>query len=272
MSGYNGLSAVELKSADGASAIVTLQGAQVVSWIPAGGEEQLFVSARNSFAPGHPIRGGVPVVFPQFSKRGTLPQHGFARNRFWKVLAQSIDGAQAHATFSLESSEETLRIWPHPFVAELSVGVGAKHIEVELTVRNTGQQAFSFTTALHTYLAVSDARRARLEGLSGDRFEEAGITATDTNPFVGGEGPVDRIYFSTPTQTRLVDGARVVSISQRGFSDTVVWNPGREIAIADMAPDGYLRMLCVEAAAIESPIALRSSESWSGAQRLEQVW
>jgi glucose-6-phosphate 1-epimerase len=268
---FHGLDAVALRSPDGASLVVTLQGAQVVSWIPANDVEQLFVSERNSFAPAHPIRGGVPVVFPQFSKRGPLPQHGFARTRNWTLASQGVEGGEAHATFTLESSGDTLALWPHDFAAKLAVTFAANHLEVELGVRNSGQESLAFTAALHTYLHVSDVSKARLEGLSGLRYEEDGIPATDGNAIITAEGPVDRIYFRAPEMTRLVDGARAVVISQEGFRDTVVWNPGREktLDIADMEPTGYRNMLCVESAVIESPVQLRSGDAWTGLQRLE---
>jgi glucose-6-phosphate 1-epimerase len=270
---FHGLDALALRSSDGASVVVTFQGAQVVSWIPSGGDEQLFVSDRNSFAAGHPIRGGVPVVFPQFSKRGPLPQHGFARKMGWTLANHAVEDGKSRATFALESSGETLQLWPHPFALELSVGFAAQHLEIGLLVRNTGQGDFSFTTALHTYLHVSDARGARLEGLSGLRYEEDTRPGVDANPFVAAVGPVDRIYFGAPAQTRLLDGARSIEIAQRGFRDTVVWNPGREKTtdIADMEPTGYLNMLCVESAAVEYPVQLRGGEAWTGTQRLEVI-
>ena len=39
-------------------------------------------------------------------------------------------------------------------------------------------------------------------------------------------------------------------------------------ALPDMAPDGYRRMLCVEAAAIGSPIELAAGAQWTGAQQI----
>lgn len=270
---FHGLDAIELRSHDGARAVVTLQGAQVVSWIPAGGSEQLFMSERNSFAPGHPMRGGVPVVFPQFSKRGPLPQHGFARTMGWSLVKHGEEAGDGRATFAVESSGETLRLWPHAFVLELAVAFAANHLEIEFLVRNTGKGALSFTAALHTYLHVSDASKARLEGLTGLRYEEEGLAGTDNDAFVVAEGPVDRIYFRSPEMTRLVDGARAVMISQHGFRDTVVWNPGRDgaAARADMAPTAYLDMLCVESAIIESAVELRAGETWAGAQQFEVI-
>ena len=49
---------------DGASALVALHGAHVLSWIPADGRERLFLSERATFDGQAAIRGGIPLVFP----------------------------------------------------------------------------------------------------------------------------------------------------------------------------------------------------------------
>ena len=50
----------------------------------------------------------------------------------------------------------------------------------------------------------------------------------------------------------------------------VARNPGRErtAQMADMAPEGYRHMLCVEAAAIEPPVSLPPGATWSGSQAI----
>lgn len=83
-----GQPAVRVQSPDGAQATVLLHGAQVISWVPAGGANQLYLSTKAVIAPGQAVRGGVPVVFPQFAQRGpdtSLPRHGLLRTRAWTV-------------------------------------------------------------------------------------------------------------------------------------------------------------------------------------------
>jgi glucose-6-phosphate 1-epimerase len=60
-----------LRAPDGATAIVTGHGAHVVSWIPCGDDERLFLSPKSALDRHSPIRGGVPVVFPQFATYGS---------------------------------------------------------------------------------------------------------------------------------------------------------------------------------------------------------
>jgi glucose-6-phosphate 1-epimerase len=264
--------AVRWRSADGASAIATLQGAHLVSWCPGPDEEILFVSGASAFEAGRPIRGGIPVCFPQFAERGPLVKHGFARTLPWRLVGVGDTPAGAQATFALASSPATLALWPHPFELELAATVGARHLDVELRVANRGAAAFVFAAALHTYLRVSDARSARLSGLQGTRYadREPPASGTQLREFVELADPIDRVYFSAPPSTVLEEGGRVMRIEQRGFADTVVWNPGAALAatMADMDADGWRRMLCVEAAAVDPVIVLEPGARWSGGQSI----
>ena len=253
---FRGLPAHRWTGPAGASAVAALQGGHLVSWIPAGGSEALFVSERSAFAPGRAIRGGVPVVFPQFGPRGPLAQHGFARTQAWRL----VDEEGGRAVFRLGNSAETLDLWPHPFEMDLAIAIGGARLAMELRVRNTGDAAFSFTAALHTYFRIADSTSVRLDGLPPDACRP--LRTADL---------LDRIFLAPSPKTRLIDAGRELAIAQEGFRDTVVWNPGREraAAMADMEPEGYRHMLCVEAASIDPPVVLPAGHEWKGSQAIE---
>lgn len=231
------------------------------------------MSERSPFAPGRAIRGGVPVCFPQFADRGPLPQHGFARNLAWRFVDADLEEQGTRARFVLEAGEASLAQWPGRFRLELTATVGGSRLALELAVANEGDAPFDFTAALHTYFLVDDATTATLGGLQGVRYENRGEAGTQTEPraaFTAAE-PIDRVYFGSPASLDLGDRGRAFRISQRGFTDTVVWNPGRERSarMADMPPVGWQRMWCVEAAAIEPTLSLAPGASWSGRQTIE---
>jgi glucose-6-phosphate 1-epimerase len=244
----------------------------VVSWKPAGNAERLFLSRRSPFTEGKAIRGGIPVAFPQFAEQGPLPRHGFVRTRPWTFMGTRETQAGSGVAFTLERSPDTLAAWPGEFRIELVASLAPGRLEVELRVANAGSEPFAFAGALHTYLAVGDATTARLEGLSGTRYRDRDSrdAEVETRASVTAKDPVDRVYFSAPPMLRVHDGADVISIGQRGFADTVVWNPGSELSAAmpDMEPEGYRRMLCVEAAAVEPRVSVGPGATWSGAQSL----
>lgn len=260
---------LKLQSVDGASAEVHAQGAHLSSWRSAAGVEHLFLSARSGYAPGAAIRGGVPVIFPQFAGEGPLPKHGFARSQPWTLVEQQA----GRARWALESGAATRAIWPHAFRCELLIEIGGAELRVALSVHNSGDAPMPFTAALHTYLRVAAIEDVRLVGLQGLRYRDS--TQGTAEYIERAEqlaiaGEVDRIYFDAPARLELIEPRGRLQIEQQGFCDTVVWNPGPEksAALADMEDRGYQRMLCIEAAAVGRPVHLAPGESWTGAQTL----
>ncbi|MES2069684.1 MAG: D-hexose-6-phosphate mutarotase [Pseudomonadota bacterium] len=264
-----------LRAHDGAQAGITTHGAHVCSWIPAAGKEQLFLSKTSEFREGTAIRGGVPVVFPQFAGLGSLPKHGFARNSQWQLLRSGHTAAgAAQAVFGLHESIATLALWPYVFRAELTVTVGGQELDIALAVENTGDTAFSFTAALHTYCAVADIADVSVHGLAGLRYRDSASGAdhcVERSEALHVAGEVDRIYADAPAQLELRQPGQTTVISTTGFSDAVVWNPGaaKGAALADLEADGYRRMLCVEAASILRPISLLPGARWAASQKLQ---
>jgi glucose-6-phosphate 1-epimerase len=269
----HGLPALRLASPDGATALVAHHGAHVLSWTPVGADERLYLSERAVYAQGTPIRGGIPVIFPQFGALGPLPRHGFARSMAW-TLDDTRAGAEfTLATWHLDSDATTLASWPHAFHAELTVSIGGTQLDVELALDNTGTESFTFTTALHTYLRVNEIENASLTGLGGCSYRDQlaqGARRTESRDSVTFDGPVDRIYRDVPPRLVLGEPRRQLLIESLGFPDVVVWNPwdAGNAQIADMPPLGFRRMLCVEAATIETPVSLAPGDTWSGRQSL----
>ena len=273
--GRGGQPMVRLRSADGASAEIYLHGAHVTSWRPANeAGERLYLSERSVFDGRSAIRGGIPVIFPQFAERGPLPRHGFARTRPWTFVGATMeDDGAAGASFLLLDSPDTRATWPVPFLATLTVVVGGSRLSVTLSVENTGQHMMEFTGALHSYLRVGDVERLDLVGLHGTPYRES--TEPDALRVDGGEtvevrGAMDRAYMNASPRLVLREGDRELLIESAGFPDAVVWNPGAAAAakLADMDAGGERHMLCVEAAAVESPVVVGPGLRWTGSQVL----
>jgi len=270
---FEGQPAVSLRSPDGARATVLLHGAHLVSWQPAGGEEQLYLSPTTAYGEGQAVRGGVPVIFPQFAARGPGPRHGFARTRGWQLDQAVVRGAHALAVLVLEDDEATRAVWPHAFRAELTVSLGAGQIDIELAITNTGEAPFEFAAALHTYLRSGDVLKAQIEGLQGAHYEDAvkgGERAQQWGDVMSVVGEVDRLYLDTPRQLLLREMGRKLGLEQHEFNDTVVWNPGpdKAAALKDLPPDDWRHFVCIEAAQVMEPILLLPGDEWAGMQSL----
>ena len=267
------LTKVILTSPDYARAEIYLHGAHLASWIPARSDEQLFLSRKSEFREGAAIRGGVPIIFPQFSNMGSFMRHGFVRVMAWEFVgAETVANNAVAATFRLRDSDATRKIWPYSFLAEFVVILGGNRLEMRFTVTNTDRQPFSFTTALHTYFYVMEVGQVEIENLNGVRYHDqvTGKDEVETTALVKFDNEVNRIYFNTPPHLILREGNRILDIHATGFTDTVVWNPGalNSAALADMEVEGYRRFVCLEAAAIGTPVQLAPNESWRGTQTL----
>ncbi len=199
--GAGGLPKVDLRAADSSFAQIYLHGAHVVSWVPANGQECLFLSQAAEFDAASALRGGIPVVFPQFSGFGPLPKHGFLRTTSWELVDVATTDSQATAQLRVIDSPASRALWPHVFSADLTVTVGGPSLAVRLTITNTSPTPFSFTAALHSYLRVEDVTRTAVEGLAGQRYCDAaagGVERMQTEPAIRFTGEVDRVYFDAP--------------------------------------------------------------------------
>ncbi len=269
---FQGLPCWRLSLANGDSLLVSEHGAHLLSWM-AGGRERLFLSPRSAFDGSSPIRGGVPVCWPQFNQRGSGPKHGFARNLRWLTTACDLGSDAAQFELTLCSSEHTRAIWPHEFELTLALHLQPGRLRLTLAARNTGTQPLVFGGALHSYFACDDVERAELTGLQGrpewDSLTDVNASATDPLRF---DAEFDRVYSGTAAPMTLRDGAHALRISQgESWGNTVVWNPhvAKCAQLADMESDGWRRMLCVEAARVFDPVPLAPGTQWQGWQQLD---
>lgn len=255
-----------------ATAEIYLHGAHVSAWTPAGEQPVLWMSNHSDFAPGMPIRGGVPICFPWFGagrEPGLTPAHGFARLVPWRLVEAHEEDDALTLTLRLTAADvadlEAATPWPHDFEASYTVRIG-RELGLSLTVRNTSTADFSFEQALHTYLDVADARTTRVLGLDGaeylDKAPGGGPGRTQEGE-VTFTGETDRVYAATGTAV-VDDGRRRIGAAKEGSAHTVVWNPwiAKAAAMADYGDDEWPGMICLEAAnALDEAIVLTPGQS-----------
>ena len=248
-----------------ATAAVALQGAHLLEWKPAGEAAVLFLSRRTEFAEGKAIRGGVPVIWPWFGARSeaVLPApegaaksaaHGFARTAVWRLQFAAVMAGEVHLTFTLGPSAESRALGFDGFRLVYQMVLG-RELTLRLTVANDGPGELRFEEALHSYFAVSEIERVMLSGTEGTEYldkpdgmkrkRQAEVPLELT-------GVTDRVYLATEATCRVDDaaGGRVLQVAKRNSQNTVVWNPWAELTagLADMEPEGWHGMLCVETA------------------------
>jgi D-hexose-6-phosphate mutarotase len=255
--GPGGLDRLALRAAEG-EALVYLQGAHVAHFQPKGEKPVLWMSAASRFEAGKPLRGGVPICFPWFGPKAGSPDaplHGFARILPWAVadVARAADGS-LRATLELTAEAAARGGFPRELSLSLAVSV-SRSLEMALTVRNVDSAAVTFEEALHSYLAVSDARQVLVRGLEGVPYVDK-TAAMARKP--GEAGPIaivaetDRVYNGATGTVTIEDPGwkRRVVIGKTGSSTTVVWNPwiAKAKAMPDFGDDEWPGMICIETA------------------------
>lgn len=256
---------------------VFLFGAHVSRWFETGKPEFLFLSEKASLDGSKAIRGGIPIIFPQFGGMGNLVKHGFARTSLWAVSGEEIqDGENAFAEVSLKlvSSEKTRAFWDKDFEMEYSirlVGSVESVLEIRWSVKNTGAEPFAFTDALHTYFSVKDISQTKVQDLAGlhylDNLQKQKRVEFNEKTLLF-DREVDRIYMKTPDKLEIHDSGnsrRFIVSKSAGLPDAVVWNPWIEKskAMEDFGDDEYKKMVCVEAGAISNPIELCGGQEYT---------
>ncbi len=277
--GNGGLPKVALKHPSGSSAEIYLHGAHVTSWRDGRGEELFFLSRESNWAADKPIRGGIPVCWPQFGGQGTLPQHGFVRTNPWTLAGtEELPGGNVAVTLRLSENDATLKLWPHRFEFELRVTLSASSLRLGAQAGNTGDQPFEFQIALHTYFTIADIHRAAVRGLQGTTMIDAlreNAREADAQPEIRFDRETDRVYVSAPDTLSIRDEAagRTFAIRKSGMSDVVVWNPwiAKSQRMPDFGDDEYLRMVCVETGNMANRIRLAPGQPWRGETVLSAV-
>jgi glucose-6-phosphate 1-epimerase len=200
----------------------------------------------------------VPIIFPWFGPHATdrtKPMHGFARAKPWQLKAAEPDpDGTVEVELALDDDEATLALWPHPFRARYRVRVGDA-LTLSLEVLNTSSASFTFEAALHTYLAVGDIHLVTIAGLEGTAYidkVDAMSRKRHGNEPLRLTGETDRVFLGTRARCVIDDRAlgRRLAIDKTGSASTVVWNPwsAKAAELADLAPEDWRRMVCVETA------------------------
>ena len=144
----------------------------------------------------------------------------------------------------------------------LDIYVG-KVLRLELTSQNLDTKPFTFSSALHTYLAIDNIDETLEECLNNKLYFDK-----TQNTFVIQEGhidfrkEVDRIYQNVKNDVLVQDAKVHHTIHTEGTKTIVVWNPGELLTnnMPDLSYHG--QMLCVESAnVLDETVTLAKGES-----------
>ena len=220
-----------------------------------------------AFVGSKPIRGGIPLAFPQFADQGPLRLHGFVRESLWSIVDERC-----------ATDEVVLRLrWEdggYAFTLVYSIRLSESSLGLSIAVMNESSRAMHFTNCFHPYFRVEDSSSVQIRGLGGRVYVDK---EDGRRTKVQAEGPVDIGSESVATENDLyfIDriyancDANYLELVERPSSgeegkfllgifksdscaDWVLFNPWKEGKRGDKGPDfdddGYIHMICIEAA------------------------
>jgi D-hexose-6-phosphate mutarotase len=131
-----------------------------------GGEDVLYLDEATLGDLSKNVRGGIPILFPIAGKlmpdrlpgaTAPLAQHGFARNRPWRVVSSA-----GRAVLALDSDDATRAAYPFDFALTFSYALRDRALEIEQRFENRGAAPMPIQPGLHPYFAVPDKAGARV--------------------------------------------------------------------------------------------------------------
>jgi len=262
---------VEIKNKQ-ASAVISLQGAHVLSWVPTGETDVIWLSPDARFEKARSVRGGIPICWPWFGahqSQSEFPAHGFARTVIWQVdKVQQLATGETQIVFKFDTrlaNDSIKKMWPVATSVEHVITIG-KCLSLALITKNNGAENIEIGEALHTYFNVEDVRQTTVQGLHDKNYLDKpdGFKCKKQTGEIKIADEVDRVYLNTMDEVVIDNKKRKIIISKQGSQSTIVWNPWQQTAekMGDLGVDGYLNMLCVESGnAAENVVDVAPGES-----------
>ena len=204
-------------------------GANVLSYVPAGGREVFFRQSEDRRT-GQWYNGGVPVCWPWFGRNGDPGSvlHGFAWSQEWTVDAVENGKDLSRAVLRLERKDEFRLTYEIRLDRELSL---------RLSMLNLGREKFAVTTGFHPYFSVSHPRNVTVDTPKGPiRCREA---MDGGRPFGAGTYRISDSGWS-----------RRIELKSFGNNKLVIWNIGPEEGLPGLMPTDWMKYICVEPAVL----------------------
>ena len=206
--------------------------------------------------PGQPVRGGVPVIFPQFANQGSLPKHGFVRNLVWKERRTWQTSSESGVVYVLDLDEQTAPVWSHKASLKLEISASSRRLFMRLVVTNKGTNTLEWTGGLHPYWWVPNLLTTKIIGLNADH----------QNEMIFDENGIEQIFPNKGKVTLMRGEDSAVELQASGFDEWMVWSPGQVGAklLTDMPAEDWQDFVCIEPVCVTNPVKLEAGESFEG--------
>jgi glucose-6-phosphate 1-epimerase len=220
------------------------------------------------------MRGGVPVLFPQFNLSGTFDKHGFARVMPWQVIRDDIElngefeGKKAvvgNWIAELDATPKNVVLyasaastaWVHHAKLRLQAIFTSSTVKVMLTVFNAGSTTFQFTGGLHPYFSWGHEEAA---------IPELGIVLKHSEMMQQGSGIERCLQAPSVLHLHMKTGEqeKILTVERFGFHEWMLWNPGPNHTLTDIEKNDWSRFICLEPISVNQPHELAPGQQFSG--------
>jgi galactose mutarotase-like enzyme len=159
---------VKIAHGDVTAEIVPERGA-IVTALRVRGKDVLYLDRATLDDPAKNVRGGIPVLFPYAGKlvdelfvpAGTkMKQHGFGRNKAWRVTEKRADAVRV----ALAQDADTRAQYPYEFEAEYSALVVPNGVQVEILGTNRGAKPLPVSPGWHPYFNCPAENKNQVSG------------------------------------------------------------------------------------------------------------
>jgi galactose mutarotase-like enzyme len=160
--------AIRIAAGEVSAEMVPERGA-IVTALRVGGKDVLYLDRATLDDATKNVRGGIPVLFPYAGKlvdevflpAGTkMKQHGFGRNKAWRVAEKRADAVRV----ALVQDADTRAQYPYEYDAEYSALLLPNGLQVELLITNRGAAPLPVSPGWHPYFNCPAAKKGAVTG------------------------------------------------------------------------------------------------------------
>jgi glucose-6-phosphate 1-epimerase len=241
-------------------------GAQILQ-VKLGINELLYLSPLGQIGTKQTLRGGIPVLFPQFGNFGNLKKHGFVRDLNWKLVNEENNQNDLFVEYEYVIAKDHFLDWKHSAKLNLKASVINNVFNIIIQILNIGDSSFEFTGGLHPYFKINSRSAIKINGLESSSFED---TFPEIRFELSSDRVIERLYF-TNNDIFFNNGSDNLVIKSKGFESWMIWNPGMDMAKAlnDLPDDDWNKFICIEPIVKNNAILLKPNEMFKGELAVE---
>lgn len=208
------------------------------------GEKMFFLSKHAKLDNTIPIRGGIPLVFPNFGfSNNNLPKHGYLRNNKWNFVRSWSNEIEAGITFEFTKIFDNFN---YEYNLKYEIILNENSLKNNLSIHNNSKYPFTFDMLYHNYFKIN-LQDFKCNSFSNKKFYNQ---LNDKNEYdynlLKIDNEIDRIYDNINEVIFYSNSNEIKLESNSNFM--VLWNPWiqKSKLLKDFGDEEFKNMVCFE--------------------------